>query len=308
MKYIEWLHIWLNQYIKPSTKERTYIRYEQLIRTHIAPKIGGKDINDLTPIVLQSFVTELLNTGNLKTGKGLSANFVNTVISLMQNSLKTAQLVGVADEYVANKIKRPRCKEKRIECFSCQDQKMIERYALDSGKDKLFGVVLCLYTGLRIGELLALSWDDIDFKKGLLFVSKSCYDGQIGSTRTLVMDSPKTAHSRRVIPLPKQILSLLNDLKKRSRCGYVVADGDKPVFVRSYQRTFELMLRKLHIPHKGFHSLRHTFATRAIECGIDVKTLSELLGHKNATITLNRYAHSLLEHKIDMMKRLGKLL
>ena len=76
MKYIEWLNIWLNNYIKPSAKERTYIRYEQLIRTHIAPKIGDMDVNDLTPIVLQSFVTELLNNGNLKTGKALSANFV----------------------------------------------------------------------------------------------------------------------------------------------------------------------------------------------------------------------------------------
>lgn len=107
MTYKNWLNEWLIHYIKPSAKERTYIRYEQLIRTHIAPKIGNKDVNDLTPIVLQSFVTELLNTGNLKTGKELSANFVNMVISVIQNSLKTAHLVGVANEYIANKIKRP---------------------------------------------------------------------------------------------------------------------------------------------------------------------------------------------------------
>ena len=308
MKYIDWLNIWLNNYIKPSAKERTYMRYEQLIRTHIAPKIGDKDVNDLTPIVLQSFVTELLNTGNLKTGKELSANFVNMVISVIQNSLKTAHLIGIANEYVANKIKRPRIKEKQVECFSCQEQKKIENYVLNSGKDKLFGIVLCLYTGLRIGELLALTWNDIDFGKGLLFVSKTCHDGNNGKKHIRIIDSPKTTHSRRVIPLPKQILPLLKDVKKRSQCEYIVADGDKPVFVRSYQRTFELLLKKLHIPHKGFHSLRHTFATRAIECGIDVKTLAELLGHKNATITLNRYAHSLLEHKVDMMNRLGKLL
>lgn len=308
MKYIEWLNIWLNNYIKPSAKERTYIRYEQLIRTHIAPKIGGKDVNDLTPIVLQSFVTELLNTGNLKTGKELSANFVNMVISVIQNSLKTAHLVGIANEYVANKIKRPKTKEKQVECFSCHEQKKIEHYVLNSGKDKLFGIVLCLYTGLRIGELLALTWDDIDFGKGLLFVSKTCHDGNDGINHIRIIDSPKTVHSRRVIPLPKQILYLLKGIKKRSECEYIVADGDKPVFVRSYQRTFEFLLKKLNIPHKGFHSLRHTFATRAMECGMDVKTLSELLGHKNATITLNRYAHSLLEHKVDMMNRLGKLL
>ena len=161
---------------------------------------------------------------------------------------------------------------------------------------------------MRIGELLALTWKDIDFGKGLLFVSKTCHDGSDGCNHIRLIDSPKTVHSRRVIPLPKQILPLLKNLKKRSNCEYIIADGDKPVFVRSYQRTFELLLKKLGIVHKGFHSLRHTFATRALECGMDVKTLSELLGHKNATVTLNRYAHSLLEHKTDMMNRLGKLL
>ena len=97
-------------------------------------------------------------------------------------------------------------------------------------------------------------------------------------------------------------------MKKKSKCEFVIADGEKPVFIRSYQRTFELLLKKLKLPHKGFHSLRHTFATRALECGMDVKSLSEILGHKNPTVTLNRYAHSLLEHKTAMMNRLGKLL
>ena len=195
-----------------------------------------------------------------------------------------------------------------MDCFSVSEQKKIENYILQSGKDKLFGIVLCLYTGLRIGELLALTWSDIDFGKGLLFVSKTCHDGNDGENHIRIIDSPKTVNSRRVIPLPKQILPLLKGLKKRSEGEYIVADGDKPVFVRSYQRTFELLLKKLHIPHKGFHSLRHTFATRALECGMDVKTLSEILGHKNATITLNRYAHSLWEHKSEMMNKLGKLL
>ena len=308
MIYKNWLNLWLENYIKPSAKVRTYERYSQIVRTHIADSIGANEISELTPIVLQTFISDLLTTGNTKTGKGLSANFVNTVISVIQNSLKTAYMVGVSAEYVANKIKRPQTKEKQVDCFSVQEQKKIETYVLSCKKDKLFGVVLCLYTGLRIGELLALTWSDIDFGKGLLFVSKTCHDGNDGQNHIRIIDSPKTVHSRRVIPLPKQILPHLKSLKKRSCSEYVIADGDKPVFVRSYQRTFELLLKKLDISHKGFHSLRHTFATRALECGMDVKTLSEILGHKNATITLNRYAHSMLEHKQDMMNRLGKLL
>lgn len=265
-------------------------------------------VNDITPIILQSFVTELLLRGNNKTGNGLSANTVNSIISVIQSSLKTAYSVGIANEYEANKIKRPKTKEKQVECFSCQEQKKIEQYVLCCKKDKMFGVVLCLYTGLRIGELLALTWSDIDFGKGLLFVSKTCHDSSDKQKHIRKIDSPKTVNSRRVIPLSKQILPLLKNLKKRSNCEYIIADGDKPVYVRSYQRTFELLLKKLGIAHKGFHSLRHTFATRALECGMDVKTLSEILGHKNPTITLSRYTHSLMEHKIAMMNRLGKLL
>ena len=306
--YEKWLKFWLESYIKPSVKIRTYERYSEIVRTHISNSIGEKDISELTPLVLQTFISELLTFGNKKTGKGLSANFVNTVVSVIQNSLKTAYLVGITTEYVANKIKRPQTKEKQVDCFSLSEQKKIETYVLSCKKDKLFGVVLCLYTGLRIGELLALEWSDIDFGKGLLIVSKTCHDGNEGRKHIRIIDTPKTVHSRRVIPLPKQIIPHLKGLKKRSCSEYVIADGDKPVFVRSYQRTFELLLKKLDISHKGFHSLRHTFATRALECGMDVKTLSEILGHKNANVTLNRYAHSMLEHKQDMMNRLGKLL
>lgn len=308
MNYSEWLNIWLTDYVGPSVKSRTFIRYDGMIRTHIVGALGDKELNDLSPIVLQRFVTELLSNGNLKTGNGLSSNFVNMFISVIQNSLRTAYSIGLLPIYTADRIKRPKVEEKPVDCFSLTEQKKIEQYVLSSKKDKLFGVVLCLYTGLRIGELLAITWQDIDFGKGLLFVSKTCRDGNDGKNHIRIIDTPKTARSRRVIPLPKQILQLLKNIKKRSECEYIIADGDKPVFVRSYQRTFELLLKKLGISHKGFHSLRHTFATRALECGMDVKTLSELLGHKNATITLNRYAHSLMDHKKAMMNRLGKLL
>lgn len=308
MKYKTWLEQWLVHYVKPANKTRTYERYEQICKLHIIPNLGDFELNDLTAIDMQKFVTKLLTCGNLKTGNGLSANFVNLIISVVQNSLKTAHLIGFCAQYIADKIQRPKVKEKQVECFSLAEQKKMEQYVLNCKKGKMFGVVLCLYTGLRIGELLALTWHDIDFEKGLLLVSKSCHDAYEKGVHLRITDSPKTEHSRRIIPLPKQILSLLRGLKKRSKCEYIIADGDKPVFVRSYQRTFGLLLKKLGIAHKGFHSLRHTFATRALECGMDVKTLSELLGHKNATITLNRYAHSLLEHKREMMNKLGKLL
>ncbi len=304
MKYIDWLIQWLENYIRPSVKMRTYERYKLIVEQHIKDKIGGIELNDLSPLILQPLITELLQSGNKKTGKGLSANSVNSVISVIQGSLKTAHLLGLTKEYTADKLKRPKLTEKPVECFSLAEQKQIEHAIRSGKKDKLYGIILCLYSGLRIGELMALQWSDIDFVKGVLTVSKSCHDGKDG----LIIDEPKTVTSRRVIPLPKQLLPILKLWKKRSGSPFVVSSNGKPVPVRSYQRSFELLLKKLKITHKGFHSLRHTFATRALECGMDVKTLSEILGHKNPTVTLNRYAHSLMEHKQDMMNRLGKLL
>ena len=304
MKYAEWLDIWLENYIKPSVKVRTYERYALIIDKHIATDVGKCEISELSALVLQNFITKLLESGNCKTGNGLSANSVNAIISVLQSSLQTAHLIGVANEYTANKIKRPKLKEKPVECFTLAEQKQIEQAILNGKKDKLYGIILCFYSGLRIGELIALQWSDIDFVKGILTVSKSCHDGKEG----LIIDEPKTVTSRRVIPLPKQLLPVLKSIKKKSDSPFVVSVNGKLVSVRSYQRSFELLLKKLNIPHKGFHSLRHTFATRALECGMDVKTLSEILGHKNPTVTLNRYAHSLMEHKADMMNRLGKLL
>jgi integrase len=203
-----------------------------------------------------------------------------------------------------DKIKRPRLQEKQITCFSPSEQKMIEQAVLTDKREKMIGILICLYTGLRVGELLALEWADINFSKNELNISKTCYDK--GKSR--ITTTPKTTSSVRVIPIPKQLVPILNQLKKRRESQYVISENGTYISIRSYQRSFELLLKRLGIPHQGFHSLRHTFATRALECGMDVKTLSEILGHKNATVTLNRYAHSLMDHKRDMMNRLGKFL
>ena len=308
MKYKIWFEEWLTHYIKPSSKQRTFEQYSRAAQIHILPYLGDVELMDLTPFVLQKFITGLTENGNKRTGKGLSPNFVKTILSIVQNSLKTAHLVGYLPEYSANKIKRPKPKEKQVECFSAWEQKKIEEAALSAKKDKYRGIILCLYTGLRIGELLALTWSDVDFEKSILSVTKTCHDGNENGKHIRIIDTPKTENSRRQIPLSKTLLKMLKDMKKKSKCEFVIADGEKPVFIRSYQRMFELLLKKLKLPHKGFHSLRHTFATRALECGMDVKSLSEILGHKNAMITLNRYAHSLWEHKAEMMNKLSKML
>ena len=309
MKYKEWLRIWIENYIKPSAKANTVACYESMIENHIVPHLGELELDQVKPMAIQTFVTKLLAHGNEKTGKGLSANTVNLLITLVQSSLEVACSVGYIAEFSANKIKRPKVKEKAITCFSLEEQKKLETYIKNSQKPRLIGILLCLYTGLRIGELMALEWSDIDFEKREMHINKSCSDGKNANGKFgRLVDTPKTETSRRIVPLPKQLIPILKDTKRKNGSRYVVGDRDTVIAIRSYQRTFELLLKRLNIPHRGFHSLRHTFATRALECGMDVKTLSEILGHKSPAITLARYAHSLMDHKREMMDRVGNFL
>ena len=306
MKYGIWLDEWFCNYIRPSSKRKTCERYSEIIEKRLKVKLGEYELNELTPLILQRYITELIESGNMKTGKGLAANSVNGIITVIQNSLKLAYALGTIKEYAADKIRRPKTKEKEVTCFTLSEQKKIERAALAGKKTKWLGIVVCLYTGLRIGELLALEWKDVDFQKGVLTVSKSRHEGKDENGRyAQIVESPKTVSSRRCIPLPKQILCELRMLKRKSRSLYVISNGESSIPVRSYQRSFERLLKKLDIPHKGFHALRHTFATRALECGMDVKMLSELLGHKDPAVTLRRYVHSLMEQKKEMMNKVG---
>ena len=309
MLYKIWLMEWLTNYVMPSTKQKTYSSYADIVKSRLIPKLGEYRLADLTPLIVQRYVTELLQCGNLKTGIGLSANTVNTIISVIQGSLSTAHLLGLTDSYEMNKIRRPKAKEKPVESFTPAEQKQIEQAVMADRREKMKGIIICLYTGLRIGELLALEWSDIDFQKAELSVNRTCHDSKNkDGSYCRITDTPKTEHSRRVIPLPRQLIPILREMKKGSSSPLVIVGERPPLSVRSYQRSFELLLKKTGIPRKGFHALRHTFATRAIECGMDVKSLSEILGHKNPTVTLNRYVHSLMEHKRAMMDKLGKIL
>lgn len=310
MKYEEWLKNWLNDYVKTTGKGKTYIRYYEIVYQHIIPNLGKYDFNELTPVIIQKFITYLSQRGNLKTGCGLSSNSINSIITVIQSSLDTANRIGLSEVDIRNKIKRPKTIEKKVSCFTHDEQKKIEQAVLNSKKHKLFGIIVCLYSGLRLGEVLALKWDDIDFSKYELTVDKTCYDGRDKNGNPCrIVNSAKTASSNRVIPIPKKLMPYLKKIKSKNISDYVINNDDnKMISVRSYQKSFSLLLKKLHINHRGFHSLRHTFATRALECGMDIKTLSEILGHKSPTITLNRYVHSFMEYKKEMMDKVATFL
>ena len=227
----------------------------------------------------------------------------------MRSSLGTAHELGYLETDIGRSLRRPRAAEKRITCFSLAEQRRLEEEILRRKSPRLYGILICLYTGLRLGELLALEWSDIDLARCELSVSKTCFDGKgRGGAFGRITNPPKTPTSERLIPIPSSLIPLLCEMKRSASASQLIAEDGRPIAVRSYQRSFERLQERLAIPHRGFHALRHTFATRALEIGVDVKTLAEILGHKNANVTLARYVHSMPEHKREMMDKLGALL
>ncbi len=309
MKLTNWMKIWLEKYTQPRVKMRTYLMYKSLIERHISPVLGDYELKKLSPEILQDFVLQKLTFGNLYTHQNLSNNTVNSIVNVLRQVLQSAVNLGIIQKEYSRFINTPRVQEKQVVAFEKSEQIQLEKYCLNSPKPNHLGIIICLYTGLRLGELLALTWQDIDFEKRLIYINKSSFTYYENSKQKIIVDTPKTRNSNRIIPIPRQILGLLTKLKKHSKSNFVITTRlNTMVASRSYEKTFERILFRLNIPYKNFHALRHTFATRAIEIGVDVKTLSEILGHKNPMITLSRYTHSLLSHKKEMMNKLGKML
>lgn len=307
MKLNEWLDIWLTKYVKHAVKTKTFSNYGQIAKNHIAPFLGDYELEELTPLVLQNFLVDLIERGNQKTGGSLASNSVNIVLNVLKHAVSQAKHLGVTKMDYTTFVRPPFLTPKRVTAFERGDQEKLEKHCLLSNKPNYIGVVICLYTGLRIGELLALTWDDIDLKSGIMTISKTANQIMLNGKLTICVDTPKTKTSNREIPLPSCILTMLRAARKKSKSKFVITTkSNTMVGTRSYQKTFELMQKRLGIPRKNFHALRHTFATRALEMGMDVKTVAEILGHKNPVITLSRYAHSLMSHKRSMMNKLGK--
>lgn len=299
MKYKDWLQEYL-YLIKRDLKKRTYKRYDGYVRNQIIPRLGDYDIDKLNSLVLERFTTEL--------SEEYASNTVSGVIQVIKRSLSAAKKNKIISIDESEELKCRASTLKEIFCLTPQEQRKLENYILSMQVPKLFGMIISLYTGVRIGELLALKWRDIDFNKFTLTIRKSCHDEYETGQYEKYEDLPKTKSSIRIIPFPKQLLPYLRQLKKESCSPYVVEGKEgKIITVRTYQNNFKQVLKKLDLPNCGFHSLRHTFATRCLENGMDIKTLSDILGHKNPEITLKTYAHCLIEHKVAMMNKIGKI-
>ena len=305
----ELLTEWLENYEKERVKPRTYSRYQGILNTHIIPALGNVPIAELGRRQIQEFLTKKKKDGNVKNGDSLSATSTNLMLTVLNMAFEYAYDMELVDENPCVRLKRIPEDCKKVEAFTKDEQRRLESQ-IDANQDRrLFGIRLCLYTGLRIGELLGLEWSEVDLENGIITIDKTVYrEKDNNGTWQLCVDVPKTRSSERRIPLPSYITEQMREYRKSALSPYVVENkkGER-MSIRSYQYIFEKLTERAGVRKLNFHALRHTFATRAIECGMDIKTLSEIMGHQNASVTLNRYAHSMMDTKIEMMNKLPRI-
>jgi len=303
----------VNEYLeqqKYAIKQRTYLFYKQIINIHILDEIGEIELDNLTQNKLNDFIINKYEKGNKNNGEGLSYATTKSIMGIINRVLKYAYKRKYLNERLEIDVVIKQNSKKKVEALSKEEQAKIEKYLLERKRVYCYGILISLYTGMRLGELLALKWEDIDYKNKVINIKRTTCRVVGDNHKTVsIVDTPKTLSSCRELPLTNFVISLLKELKKyqNSNSEYVISKATgKRIETRSYQESFSRLLKRLGIRHYGFHSLRHTFATRALEIGIDIKTLSELLGHTNPTITLNRYVHSNLELKKIAMNKLSK--
>lgn len=286
----EWLYV--NQ---GRIKVTTYQKYRAIVENHIKNELGNYPVVYLTPVVFRRFADS-------KQKQGLAPATINDVLTLISTCLKYGNRQYGTPLVDIVYLKRPR-KEMRV--LSPKEQNLLVQYLLTGTDIYKLGVLLALYTGIRIGELCALTWDDITDGKVKVTKTMQRLSKGKGNGTEIIVGEPKTATSNRVIPLPSFLVSEIERFRLDGPCYFLSTQSQTIVEPRVMQYRFRRYVTELGFPPTNFHSLRHTFATRCVEAGFEVRSLSEILGHSNVSITLNRYVHSSFELKVDNMEKLS---
>lgn len=292
---------WFDKWLKSlkQIKKSSYTTYSSNVNKHIKTYFGKRKLKTLNSDIVQEFVNELSSK--------LAPKTVRSVFSVLCLGLDAAYDKKLISDFYS-KTKLPKLKRKEVKVFTKQEQRQIEQFIESSDNPNDIGILVCFYTGIRIGELCALDYKNIDLKRGIISITQTLYrvkDSSGKKKTVLSISTPKSESSVRDIPLPKFLIAKLK--ARNIGSGFLINRNGRFIETTVYARRYKKILEQLDIPYRKFHSTRHSFATRALEIGMDIKTLSEILGHSSPTVTLNLYSHSLPEHKRKEMDRLGKL-
>ena len=306
-KYDFWLDEWLHMK-KRCVKDSTYIRYKNAIQNHIKPKLGSYPINKISTSLMEEYITLKLQNGKLDGSGGLSSKSMSDIMVIIKESFKYAQLNGTTVICNFDRISFKKSMQK-MRVLSNLEEKCLLMILLDDIDRYKLGVLICLYTGIRIGELCALQWKNVSLEEKTLKIEKTLQrlqnDDTINEPKTrIIITEPKSNAAMRIIPLPNFMIEILAPFQNTSNSYLLSGESGSIIEPRTMQNYFKKYLRDSEINDANFHCLRHTFATRCIEAGFDVKTLSEILGHSSVKITLDRYVHSSLQLKRNNMDKL----
>lgn len=299
--------LWLSN-LSPEIKESTKNKYRNLLFSYILPYYRGKDIASISYECIQTHCNFLLKSGG-SNGTGLSSKTVSDTLGIIRRILKYSQTNGVHPLCDGTEVKIKQ-KGKKLNILSRSEQECLYQYLVSNITPVNIGILICLSTGLRIGEICALRWEDISFTDSTIYVHQTLQRIQDHNAKKtkVVITVPKSDCSIRIVPIPSAIVRILRENKKVDS-GFLLSNSDiKYVEPRLLQTRFQEVLKNSNIKKTNFHVLRHTFATRCIEVGFDLKSLSEILGHANISITMNRYVHPSMELKHENMEKLSILL
>jgi integrase len=288
------------QYVKRST----YSAYSLLVNNHLIPAFAGA--YDVTEDMVQSLVFTKLE-------QGLSQKSIKDILIVLKMILRFAVKHGFMQHREID-VKFPTERERQeLEVLSRSSQKQIMEYVQRHFTFMNLGIYICLCAGLRIGEVCALVWNDIDVESGVINVSKTIqriYVIEGGEKHTeVIIDTPKSKNSIREIPIARDLLKMIKPFKKVVNGSfYVLTNSAQPTEPRTYRNYYKRLMEQLNMPKLKFHGLRHSFATRCIESKCDYKTVSVLLGHSNISTTLNLYVHPNMEQKKRCVEQMFKTL
>lgn len=293
MLFSEWFSA-----IELTVKPSTFYNYKMKAEKHIIPEFGNFRPDSLETAMINDFISK-------KISAGLSSGYVNDIIAVFNTMMKYVnRLYGIKN--IVELAAVPREKDKELFLLSAKQQKALYKTLSNEINGTSLCIMLSLFTGLRIGEVCGLTWNDIDMDNKTIQISKTVqriYNSSTASGK-LVIDEPKSKSSRRTIPVPAFLFELLKD-NKGEATAYILSGTDRITEPRTLQRRFKSLLKKAELPYVNYHCLRHMFATNCIQTGFDIKTLSEILGHSSVEITLKRYVHSSMERKIECMNLLN---